>query len=254
MARVYYSEIESLTSLIHPNIICVYQCWESSGLLYLILEYAPGGSLRDRMRSDDPLSQRVLRGTFRQIISALAYCHSQGIAHRDIKPANILLDAYGRPKVADFGLSGKNARNCGSMPYKAPELLESRARDAFACDVWALGITFYELVVGQRPFTAARAALLLHEIAIGPVKLPPEIGGDIAGAIERMLAFDPRMRPTMVQLLEMPLFSEQALVRRVTSWRAMYGLARIVSGPRGARRSSDIVRPVLSRLMPDKME
>jgi serine/threonine protein kinase len=211
LKSVYHTEIESLVSLTHPNIITVFDTFEFGDLLCLILEYAENGSLQQKLSEVSSIAVHKLAPIARQMIEALAYCHAEGFSHGDIKPANILLDKYGRPKLADFGLAaryirGENPKQCGSPSYMAPELLAGRARDPFACDVWALGVTLYELAVGTRPFKSGTSKALLQEIALSRLEFPATVPASLREAIAQMLSFDPRVRPTMAQLIQMPFF------------------------------------------------
>ena len=105
------AEITSLRDLAHPNIICLSDWFTNGHHVYLILEYCPNGSLQDILNKNKNLTEPIARSYFRQIVSALSYCHEHGVAHLDIKPANILIDVYGRMKLADFGLSLVCAQN-----------------------------------------------------------------------------------------------------------------------------------------------
>jgi serine/threonine protein kinase len=236
------TEFRSLVSLIHPNIITIFDFFESDDLLYLVLEFAEGGSLADKLLLLGAFPSAEFTAIARQTIEALAYCHSEGIVHGDIKPANILLDRYGRPKVADFGLAaryepGENPKHCGSPSYMAPELLCGRARDPFACDVWALGVTFYELVIGRRPFTSESCQELLREIACAYIKFPTTVPTKISHMISLMLSFDPRLRPKMSRLLEAPLFTTQRQRLKAHSTKNVFYFPGTHQRPGGRARS-----------------
>uniref|UniRef100_A0A2K5LK00 non-specific serine/threonine protein kinase n=3 Tax=Cercopithecinae TaxID=9528 RepID=A0A2K5LK00_CERAT len=101
----------------------------------MLLKYCPGGELFDYIISQDRLSEEETRVVFRQIVSAVAYVHSQGYAHRDLKPENLLFDEYHKLKLIDFGLCAKPKGNkdyhlqtcCGSLAYAAPELIQGKS-------------------------------------------------------------------------------------------------------------------------------
>ncbi|KAF4622994.1 hypothetical protein D9613_001342 [Agrocybe pediades] len=131
--------------------------------IYMLLEYASGGDLFDKIVDTKGLDEDVARIYFRQLVSGMKYLHSQGVCHRDLKPENILLDAAGTLKVCDFGLAsvyrlkgtGRTrllTEKCGSLPYVAPELNSDKPYEAEPIDVWGVGIILYALLAGYTPW------------------------------------------------------------------------------------------------------
>nr|KAF6336895.1 hypothetical protein mMyoMyo1_012099 [Myotis myotis] len=124
-------EAHCLQSLNHPNITTLFEVTATQDKFYLVMEHMRGGDLREHLETYGRLTEREARSAFRQLVSALQYCHHRGIAHRDLKPANILLDANMTIKLADFGF-GKEAKGqklstfCGTIYYMAPEIFKPR--------------------------------------------------------------------------------------------------------------------------------
>lgn len=128
--------------------------------LYMLLEYAAGGDLFDKIAPDVGVSEDLAQFYFRQLIAGLEYIHEQGIVHRDIKPENLLLSADGDLKIADFGLcsvyryKGKERvlkGACGSLPYVAPEMNATPYKGE-GVDVWSAGVVLFALLVGNTPW------------------------------------------------------------------------------------------------------
>ena len=123
--------------------------------LYIFLEYCNWGSLQDLVDRKGPIKPPLLDLYYFQILNALSYCHEKNIAHRDIKPSNILLDSYGRIKLADFGLSRKLEKGeiihsyGGSRQYMPPEVICRNQVDPFLANIWSLGITFYVMALSM---------------------------------------------------------------------------------------------------------
>jgi serine/threonine protein kinase len=209
-ALTFRAELDTLISLTHPNIITVYAHFSSENYAYLILEYCEKGSIQELVARERGLSYDMLRDYCRQILSAMIYLHGNNFCHRDIKPANILLDKYGRPKLADFGFarqySAKDSHVCGSTAYMSPELIERRASDPIANDVWALGVTFYEMAYGSTPWVSSRATGVAAEIAAGIVQIPTDSAYNLTSVIRKMLNMDPKKRGTMQDIMKMPMF------------------------------------------------
>lgn len=114
----------------HPNIVKLFQVIETEKTLYLVMEYASGGEVFDYLVAHGRMKEKEARAKFRQIVSAVQYCHQKRIIHRDLKAENLLLDGEMNIKIADFGFSNEFVPGskldtfCGSPPYAAPELFQ----------------------------------------------------------------------------------------------------------------------------------
>lgn len=149
----FNSELEFLSQLFHPNIIQCYSYFQSPSLHYLILEECTGGNLSDFIKEKGPMNQKMLLKMYFQLLSALEYLHKRNIAHMDIKPANILINKFGNPKLADFGLSHMVKQNkccsyVGTKIFVAPEVSDTIPYDPMRADIYSLGVTFYTLLTG----------------------------------------------------------------------------------------------------------
>jgi serine/threonine protein kinase len=207
----FRAELDTLMSLTHPNIITVYAHFSSSNYSYLILEYCEKGSLQELLAKEGRLPYDRLRDLFRQLLGAMSYLHSCNFCHRDIKPANILIDKYGRMKLADFGFAShyteKDGKICGSVPYMSPELIQRRmGSDPIANDVWALGITFYEMAFGSLPWTSTRGEGISAEICAAAIPIPTDCPPNLMLVLRKMLQVEPARRGTMQDIMKMPLF------------------------------------------------
>ena len=203
--RSYGHEINSLMQLSHPNIINFYDHFTSDHCFYIVLEYCPNGSLKDWIDRERQGGD-VLQDMMRQLLGALACCHEQRICHRDIKPQNVLIDKYGHLKLADFGLAAilatKSSEKVGSLPYMAPEAFDARARvDPYACDVWSMGVTFFQMATGFLPWTGTVKQMIVAEIRSGDVPYPIEMEKSLQSLLKRMLDTDPSRRAKAAELL-----------------------------------------------------
>jgi serine/threonine-protein kinase HSL1 (negative regulator of Swe1 kinase) len=205
----FEAEINALVKLNHPNVIKIYNYFRSESLVYMILEFCPGGSLRDVIDNQGPIAVPQLYELSRQLVSALAACHAFEIAHRDIKPGNILIDGYGRAKLADFGLACRpdivstSTQVAGSLPYVAPETLSERCVDPRPGDIWSLGVTLYEMAVGSIPWNVDH---IKHDIQAGRVTYPGIIPHEFRVLLSHMLRVDPKMRWSCADILECEIF------------------------------------------------
>ncbi|XP_048210447.1 sperm motility kinase Z-like [Perognathus longimembris pacificus] len=206
------TEMDLMRSLDHPNVIKLYEILETDDLVYLVLEYAPGGDLQDLVDTVGGLWEDEARSLFRQVAGAMRYCHELGIAHRDLKLSNVLLDAQGRPKVCDFGLGarcleGHKLRSaCGTLPFCAPEILMPgpKSYDGPKADVWSLGVLLYHLVVGRPPFRGVTQAQVEKAMLGGELGFPAHVSSDFRDLLGAMVAADPARRPSLGRVLEHP--------------------------------------------------
>ncbi|CAL8325603.1 unnamed protein product [Merluccius merluccius] len=186
-------EIEITASLRHSNIIRFFEVFESRDKIVIVMEYASRGELYDYVQEQRTLSEAQARDVFRQITSAVHYCHKNGVVHRDLKLENILLDQDLNVKLADFGLSNRYQKNshlrtfCGSPLYASPEIVKGLPYLGPEVDCWALGVLLYALVYGSMPFDAASHATLTEQITQGRYH-KPNPPSDACALIDWLLA------------------------------------------------------------------
>lgn len=153
-------EAQAASSLSHPNIVNIYDVGEENHILYMVMEYIDGLTLKEYILKQGPLPVEEAIEIMKQLTDAIAHAHANGLIHRDIKPQNILMDQYGNIKVTDFGIAIALSATAltqtnsilGSVHYLSPE----QARGGMATkksDIYSLGIVFYELLTGQLPFS-----------------------------------------------------------------------------------------------------
>jgi serine/threonine protein kinase len=203
-------EIVVMKLIDHPNIMRLYDVWETSTELYLILEYVQGGELFDHLCQKGRLPVSEALDYFQQIIGAIDYCHRFNIAHRDLKPENILLDKEFNVKIADFGMAawqnGMLRTSCGSPHYAAPEIVQGYAYNGSAADIWSCGVILYALLAGKLPFDHEDCEALLNLVATGVYNMPTDINPLAQNLIRRMLATDVEQRITMPEIMAHPFF------------------------------------------------
>lgn len=191
-------EAEILRQLDHPNIVKLMAAGEVAGEYVLVMEYIPGGTLRQVLQKTPQLPlPRVLEITL-SLAHALAQAHELNIIHRDLKPENVLLAADGTPRLTDFGIGRMMQRETrltetgdflGSLPYMPPEAFERKERDARS-DIWALGVMLYEMLSGKLPFTGTDSEVMRSIVMNQPPDLIPlnlNIPLMLVDLVERML-------------------------------------------------------------------
>jgi serine/threonine protein kinase len=207
-------EIVVMKLINHPNIMRLYDVWETSTELFLVLEYVQGGELFEHLCEKGRLPTLEALGYFQQIISAVDYCHRFNIAHRDLKPENILLGLDRSVKIADFGMAAwqKNAQDgmlftsCGSPHYAAPEIIDGKPYNGNAADIWSCGVILYALLSGKLPFDDEDCSTLLEKVMIGEYDMPQGIDLLAQDLIRKMLVTDPRRRIPMVEIQNHPFY------------------------------------------------
>ncbi|KAK7012265.1 CAMK/CAMKL/GIN4 protein kinase [Favolaschia claudopus] len=205
-------EIVVMKLIDHPNIMRLYDVWETSTDLYLILEYVQGGELFEHLCKKGRLPTEEALRYFQQIISAMDYCHKFNIAHRDLKPENILLDEDFNVKIADFGMAAWQANgmlrtSCGSPHYAAPEIVSAQAYNGSAADIWSCGVILHALLAGRLPFDDDDIGVLLEKVMEGVFEMPDDIDPLAQDLIKRMLARNVEDRITMPEVLQHPFYT-----------------------------------------------
>uniref|UniRef100_A0A8C3LDW9 Maternal embryonic leucine zipper kinase n=1 Tax=Chrysolophus pictus TaxID=9089 RepID=A0A8C3LDW9_CHRPC len=206
------TEIDAMKNLSHQHVCRLYHVIETSKKIFMVLEYCPGGELFDYIVSKDRLSEEEARVFFRQIVSAIAYVHSQGYAHRDLKPENLLIDEKHNLKLIDFGLCAKPKGGldyrlntcCGSPAYAAPELIQGKAYIGSEADIWSMGVLLYALLCGFLPFDDDNVMALYRRITRGKYTVPKWLSPSSTLLLNQLLQVDPKKRITVKHLLSHP--------------------------------------------------
>lgn len=207
-------EIIIMKLLTHPNVLRLYDVWETSKALYLVLEYVEGGELFDLLVERGPLQEQEAIKYFRQIVLGTAYCHALGICHRDLKPENLLLDASLNVKLADFGMAALESNgklletSCGSPHYAAPEIVLGLKYHGAASDVWSCGVILFALLTGRLPFDDENIRNLLLKVQAGTFEMPDELSAEAQDLIWQMLTVDPMLRIRTLDVLAHALLNK----------------------------------------------
>ncbi|XP_048455673.1 MAP/microtubule affinity-regulating kinase 3a isoform X2 [Rhincodon typus] len=203
-----FREVRIMKCLNHPNIVKLFEVIETEKTLYLVIEYASGGEVFDYLVAHGRMKEKEARAKFRQIVSAVQYCHQKQIVHRDLKAENLLLDADMNIKIADFGFSNeftvgsKLDTFCGSPPYAAPELFQGKKYDGPEVDVWSLGVILYTLVSGSLPFDGQNLKELRERVLRGKYRIPFYMSTDCENLLKRFLVLNPSKRGTLEQIMK----------------------------------------------------
>jgi serine/threonine protein kinase len=204
LAARFQREIKLMASLNHPNIAALRTAFTADNQLYMVMEYVEGTNLADKLEKG-PIAVGDAVNYVTQVLSAVSYAHQQHIIHRDIKPANMMLTPQGVIKLMDFGIArGGEERSLtmtgttmGSLSYMSPEQVKGEATDARS-DLYSVGVSLYEFVTGQRPFTATSdysiMAAHVKEAPKPPVELHPGLPPALNEIILMAIAKDPAQR------------------------------------------------------------
>jgi serine/threonine protein kinase len=186
----------------HPHLVTVYDAGQDDGALFLVMELVTGHTLAEHIAQHAPLPVSEAVDIARQVLDGLAAAHERRIIHRDVKPSNVLLDATGRARLADFGISKhldeiersitSDGMVVGTPSYLAPEQAAGRAPSP-ATDTYAVGIVLHEMLTGAHP-PARTAADAWHARPLDPRRLRPDIPGHVAETVMRATAREPGRR------------------------------------------------------------
>ena len=196
-----------MRQLDHPNIVRLYEVFQDDKRFYLVTELCQGGELFEAITKRTHFNEQVAASIIKQILSAIAYCHSKSIVHRDLKPENILLedkkdDGDFQIKVIDFGASmrfdpsKKMNQVFGTAYYIAPEILKLEYNEK--CDVWSVGVILYILLSGKPPFGGENDKEILDNVRTGIFSMSGNewslVSSEAKDLVKQMLTFDPVQR------------------------------------------------------------
>jgi eukaryotic-like serine/threonine-protein kinase len=244
----FLREIEVAASLTHPHILPLHDSGEAAGLLYYVMPYVEGESLRDRLKRETQLPVDDALLIAREVADALAYAHRQGIIHRDIKPENILLSG-GHALVADFGIARalgqagaerltETGIAVGTAAYMSPEQATGERQLDGRSDVYSLGCVLYEMLAGEPPYTGPTAHAIMARRLSDPVpqvrRLRPTVPQQVQGSLIKALAPVPADRfATAEQFAQ--AFGGQVMTQTATS--ALVDLPAATDGRKRMRLS-----------------
>jgi len=202
-----YQETNLMKNLNHKNVIKIYEIFESTKYIFIIMENVCGGDLLTFLRKRTKINEIVAKFLFKQLIEAIKYIHSRNVIHRDIKLDNILIDLDNSIKICDFGVGKKIKKGqvlfdqCGTPAYIAPEILSEDGYEGFGVDVWSAGIVLYAMLKGTVPFKANNIIDLHNLIVSGKYQPIPNISDDAADLISGMLKVNPNNRMSIDEIL-----------------------------------------------------
>jgi len=203
LRRMFVKEARALAQLSHPNIVAVYDVGEVDDSPFIVMEYLPGGSMKQRIEQVGPLKTGDAVRISIEVANGLAFAHSKGIIHADLKPSNILFDANDAAKICDFGIARSPQEDAdtpqlyATAMYVAPERVEGKSASVQS-DVYGLGLVLYEGLVGKPPFTSTNASVLLRDHVVRqpvpPSHLRPSLPRELDSVVLKALAKQPNLR------------------------------------------------------------
>lgn len=201
-------EFAILKNLRHPNIIRLYESFESSKHILTVTELCTGGDLLNFVRQRKRLDEKLAKYVFKRLVLGLNHCHSKGVLHRDIKLDNILLNGAGELKIGDFGVSRQVKKGelmleqCGTPAYIAPEILRDKGYEGFAADIWSAGVALYAMLYGTVPFKANDMKDLHKLIIKAKYHLKEDISQEARDLLTRTLQRNPKKRISIAEILK----------------------------------------------------
>ncbi|KAM5282428.1 putative sperm motility kinase W isoform 1-T1 [Hipposideros larvatus] len=204
--RPIVTEARCMARLRHPNIVHLFQVINTQDHLFITMEYIAGGNLLDYIHTHGRMMEGEARDAFRQLVSAVQYCHEQGVIHLDIKPKNVLFGTDRKVKLTDFGISELYDGNklnafCGTPSYMAPEIIQREPYDGPPADVWSLGVLLYHMVTGHTPFHSKDFGELARQITKGEYTVPHDISIQLQILLSKLITVDPMNRSTLLQIM-----------------------------------------------------
>ncbi len=260
-AEHFQQEAQTIARLAHPSIVRVFDFDVQDGVPFLVMDYAPNGSLRQRYPKGSLVPIPQIISFVKQMSAALQYAHDKKFIHRDVKPENMLIGQHQEVLLSDFGIatishstSSLNVSaqgTSGTLAYMAPEQIEGHPRAA--CDQYALGVVFYEWLCGERPFEGSVSEVMAQHLSMSPPSLRervPAIPPEVEQVVLRALAKDPKARFASVadfaEALERASQGALASTARLSSEQPPMGSAAATSYETVAVAPSHPVLPIES--------
>ncbi len=232
-AERFQHEAETIARLAHPAIVRVVDYDVQEGVPFLVMDYAPGGSLRQRYPKGSQVPLPLLMASVKQVAAALQYAHERKVIHRDVKPENMLLGRQQEVLLSDFGLAtpaqSRSSLNmstqatAGTIAYMAPEQIEGHPHAA--SDQYALGVVVYEWLCGARPFGGSPSEVMVQHLSLPPPPLRervPTLSDEMEQIVLQALAKDPKERFASVQVFALAL---EGAIREESSGRTFQVLS-----------------------------
>ncbi|CAL5071168.1 unnamed protein product [Urochloa decumbens] len=211
-------EAAILRRLRHRHVVRLHEILATRKKVHFVLDLAAGGELFSLVDASGRMPEDLARHYFRQLVSAVRYCHARGVFHRDIKPENLLLDESGALKVADFGLGAVSSSDagvlrhtmCGTPAYVAPEILSRKGYDPAKVDIWSCGVVLFVLAAGYLPFNDASLVNMYRKIYAGKFRCPAWFSPALRDLLRRVLHPDPGARIDADGIVAHPWFRDGA--------------------------------------------
>lgn len=207
----FRQEGEILSRLNHPNIVRMLDTFYRQDQYHIVIEYVPGGSLRQRLKSNAPLEPAQAITIALELADALSRAHHLGIIHRDLKPENILIAADGTPRLTDFGVAHLTRQDSrltrtgailGSPNYISPEIIQDEEIDGRS-DIWSLGVVLYEMLTGTTPFGGSQIVTtlfnIINESEPSLLDVRPDLPLGLVNLVHNMLKKEPTQRPASMR-------------------------------------------------------
>jgi serine/threonine protein kinase len=213
--KLFEREVRLHQFIRHPNIVRLYDIVYLPKNIVLVMEYCEGGDIFRLIWHSGALPLPSLRSFVFQVLKGLECLHEKGYAHRDLKPENLLLFGKSTVKICDLGLARAAGPDelmstiCGTVPYAAPEILASVVYDGARADVWSLGIVTFVMATGRLPWLADDQTGMIREIMTGYLDFPNDFPEQVLPFCRRCLRVDPRDRPTVTELLDLPWLKDE---------------------------------------------
>ena len=186
------TEFEAFRNLKHENIVEVYEIIEAEEFAFVLMEFAEFGDVYEYIMNNGLLSVEATLSVFAQVLSAVAYCHANGIAHSDIKLENVLL-SNGSAKLADFGFAkssevvAESEEFCGTLPYAAPEVVMGMEYNSMKADMWSMGVMLYVMLFGGFPYSDVDASEMVSAQLANTLSFPENTSESLKALISSML-------------------------------------------------------------------